>query len=214
MAKKNYTKKYTKKSYTKPGNMENKVKEIVKKELDKNIENKFLFWTSGASYVNIGYDAPDIVRYTQMVKGTSRLQRIGNVVQLKRLTVDAEFFLDSGTAIARVMVLRSLQPELTFVLGDLVWYATDIRAGLSPPNYSEKPAKYQILADFKIPIDANEKRIRTIRKTFDLSKYKCRWDDSDNTAGGHIYTVAWSNTTTGINPPSYIIQGYLSYEDA
>lgn len=215
--KKGYNKTYKKRTRkAMPYRQAKATKAIVRKELDKNIENKFVFNSASdvvATTLTSQTFASGAGGSPNIAQGTTRLTRIGNKIMIKRLTVKGKIVIPVGDTVSRVriMIIRTVGSGYTPAMGDLVYYTSSTYSIQSPVNYAEKSGKFQVLYDKVFVLDEAVGESKNFYFSKNINKVKL-YDDSGNDLKGEIHICYW--TDEGTYPATVTWASYLSYEDA
>lgn len=188
-------------------------KRIVRKELDKKIENKYTF-QSITNSVGTALDTNSMTRGTDLIpQGTARNERIGNKIMLRRLTIRGKLVLAASDSLSRIrlMIVRCIKDNYTPTLADLVHDDTATYSILSPPNYVLMKGKYQILYDRRWHLDDAFQDSTDFNISLRLNR-PVYYDDAGNTIKGAIVMCFWADDGTYDITAAYT--SYLSYEDA
>lgn len=206
---KRYNKKYKKPM---PYRQEKATKAIVRKELDKSIENKYVF-ANGANAIGTGLSVYNMTSNTTISAGTGRSQRVGNMITVKSVTIRGKIVLAAADALSRIriMIVRTTSSGYTPILSDLVYYDTSTYQIQSPPNYVEMKGKYQILYDKRFVLDEVNGDSKDWYFHKKINK-KCWYDDAGNTLKGHIWLCHFADDGTYNITNTW--GSYLSFEDA
>lgn len=209
-----YKRAYKKRQYRRNRTTNKKVvKNIVKQELKKNIELKYIF-QSITNSVGSALDTNSMTRGTDLIpEGTGRNERIGNKIQLHTLRLRGKHVLAAADSLSRIrmMIVRTLKPNYTPTLSDLLQDDTATYSILSHPNYVTMKGNFQILYDKRWQLDDAFRDSVDFNIKIKLNK-PCYYDDAGNTVKGGIIICFWGDDGTYDFTSSYC--SYLSYTDA
>lgn len=211
---KRFRKRYNKKSTINP-KLKMAVNRIVKKEIDKNIEDKFI--------VDIGTDQPNfnggILDMTPLpTQGTGASQRVGDHIKMKNMFFN--YYLTSGGIQEEVrIIVFQYKINTVPVVADILnaTYINSVYSPIAPynmDNYNNKT--FTVLYDAYHLMDDNQGPTIT-RGSRLITNFTKKITYAAGLAipiNNRIYVLYISNTNAGLNNPTFHYVAQTVYEDA
>lgn len=196
----------------KPANQK-AIRKVVRKELDKAIEDKMLFSNDPNNSVS---NVITVFTPTSGIpQGTTAITRIGDAISLKSFELRLNL-QQSGVATrtsVRLLVFWGKAPEVTYTNALLFFYNGTVGYEIvSPINIPESHGRFQIIYDKVFTLTAAGNTCINWKKKFKLGGRKCWWDRSGNTATNQLYYILVSDET--VNTPVVDCAHLLKFEDA
>jgi len=208
--KKTYRKRYNKGRLSRP--QYNATKRIVKKELDKEIENKQLFINNSTNSITDTGTAFSMT--STLSQGFDAADRLGDAVTAKRLTTYFNIRNnDTFSRIVRCILIKTIGPEITWTKSLLFYYSGSQTEVNSPINWPEMSGRGKILYDKRVVISAQaEVGYEKCWKHSIKLNHRVNYDRSGNTQRGQLVWFIISDDTAGGNTLN--MTHMLSYQDA
>jgi len=188
-------------------------KRIVKKQLDKEVENKQRFINDPSTSITTTMSPSNLT--VGIPQGIYANYRIGDSIRMKRITGKITFFNSATVPIwVRCVLLRTIASNYTPTAAELFFYpGYEIT---SPINWVKQPGKYRVVWDKTISVgETNSYEQQRLVRFSHVCKGLTKWD-RDASPGpygttGHYIMCFVADAASGLTAN---ISYYMSYEDA
>lgn len=202
-----------KKSNNKNSNMLRLVKQVVNKQVQKNIETKFVD-TSIDGTTGIIYGTALIQRITTIAQGTADINRVGDRVLLNGLSLKFNCVAGDTVNRVRVSVIRWQEDD-----GSVLPTNSSVYQGITSSiqaffNYDGlKGGRFKVLYDKIVDVETQNGDTQLFyHKTFNLKKAQIGFTGSVS-GRGHLYVIVNSDSA-GIPHPTFDGLARVTYKDA